>query len=85
MILIAHNEMGHDEEEVKGEDGETVSMCSLYPGMTCRQHVDISVEVDNSREEVLPKVEFVETTRMMNWDEFSTRHRDGGCRFGSFP
>ena len=59
-MLIAHNEMGHDEEEVKGDDGETVSMCTLYPGMTCRQHVDIAVEVDNSREDDLPRVEFVE-------------------------
>jgi hypothetical protein len=60
VVLISHNELGHDAIEEKGEDGETTERCPLYPGMTCRQHLDVSVQTDNSRDETQPVVPFIE-------------------------
>jgi hypothetical protein len=59
VVLVSHNELGHDAVEVE-VDGKAVERCPLYPGLTCRQHCDIAVETDNSRDETLPVVEFVE-------------------------
>ncbi len=58
-MLVSHNELGHDAIEEEGEDGETVERCPLYPGMTCRQHLDVSVQTDNSRVETHPIVPFI--------------------------
>jgi hypothetical protein len=60
VVLIAHNELGHDSVEEKGYDGKTRRACPLYPGMTCREHCDASVDVDVAREEGLTKVPFIE-------------------------
>ena len=57
--LVAHNERLHDSVEEEGE-GETVARCTLYPGISCRDHVRAAVDVDNAREEDLVKVPFVE-------------------------
>lgn len=59
VVLVSHNELGHDPIEVE-IDGRKVERCPLYPGLTCRQHCDIAVETDNSRDETLPVVDFVE-------------------------
>ena len=58
VVLVSHNELGHEELEVE-EDGETLKKCPLYPGLTCRQHLDIAVATDNSRDETLPVIPFV--------------------------
>ena len=60
VVLVAHNELGHDPIEEEGKDGETTKRCPLYPGMTCRQHLDIAVQTDNSRDETEPVVPFIE-------------------------
>ncbi|MGE0193101.1 MAG: hypothetical protein AB7T63_13790 [Planctomycetota bacterium] len=64
VVLVAHNELGHDEVEVteEGPDGVPVVVrrCPLYPGLSCRDHLDIEVSVTNSREAHLPRVPFVE-------------------------
>lgn len=60
IVLIAHNELGHEEivdEKVTGEDNRR---CPLYPGMKCRDHLDVAVETDTSRDEELPVIPFVE-------------------------
>ena len=54
---MAHNELLHEEHPPEKE-GEA-PRCSLYPGLRCRDHLDIAVEVDNSRFEHLPRVPFV--------------------------
>lgn len=59
VVLISHNELGHDPVKVE-VDGKQVERCPLYPGLTCRQHCDIAVETDNSRDETLPVIDFVE-------------------------
>ena len=58
VVLVSHNELGHEELEVE-EDGKTIKKCPLYPGLTCRQHLDIAVATDNSRDETLPVIPFV--------------------------
>ena len=60
VVLIVHNERGHDAVEEKGYDGKTVPMCPLYPGMTCRDHCDAAVDVDAPRDENITKVPFIE-------------------------
>jgi hypothetical protein len=60
IVLVAHNELGHEPEEVEGEDGEVVARCPLYPGVTCREHLNIAVDIDIARQEDLPKVPFIE-------------------------
>ncbi len=59
IVLIAHNELGHEEIEVANQTGEN-KRCPLYPGLTCRDHLNIAVETDASRDETLPVVPFVE-------------------------
>ena len=58
IVLIAHNELLHEEHPAKEEGGRPE--CSLYPGLRCRDHLNITVETENSREEHLPRVTFVE-------------------------
>lgn len=58
VVLIAHNELGHDELEPEKEGGEP--RCPLYPGLRCRDHLNIAVDTENSREEHLPRVPFLE-------------------------
>jgi hypothetical protein len=60
VVLIAHNELGHDPIEAKGYDGQTVRTCPLYPGMTCRDHCDASVDIDTDRDEDLVPIPFIE-------------------------
>lgn len=60
MVLIAHNELGHEPIEGKDYDGKTKRACPLYPGMTCREHCDASVDVDVARIPGLTKVPFIE-------------------------
>ncbi|MCA9314530.1 MAG: hypothetical protein H6806_07840 [Planctomycetes bacterium] len=64
VVLVAHNELGHEELESSetGPDGTStvVRRCPLYPGLACRDHLDIEVSVTNSREAHLPRVPFVE-------------------------
>ena len=60
VVLISHNELGHEEIVDEGVTGEGGRHCPLYPGLTCRQHLDISVETSNSRDEELPVVPFIE-------------------------
>lgn len=59
-MLIAHNELGHDPVETKGYDGKTERRCPLYPGMTCRQHVDAAVDIESTRDADLVTVPFIE-------------------------
>ncbi len=60
VVLIAHNELGHDEIEDAKITGKDNRRCPLYPGLTCREHLDIAVETDNGRDDELPVVPFVE-------------------------
>ncbi|MDF1701757.1 MAG: hypothetical protein P1V36_11430 [Planctomycetota bacterium] len=57
---MAHNELGHDAVKVKDYDGKVVTECPLYPGTTCRDHVDAAVDVDSTRDENLVAVPFIE-------------------------
>ena len=59
-MLIAHNELGHDPVEAKGYDGTVERRCPLYPGMTCREHVDAAVDIESTRDEDLVTVPFIE-------------------------
>jgi hypothetical protein len=59
VVLVGHNDMGHEPVEEEGEDGTPREVCPLYPGLTCRQHRDLVVDLNNSRFEELPRVEFV--------------------------
>ena len=59
-MLIPHNELGHDPIEVKGYDGKVEQQCPLYPGITCRDHVDAAVDVETTRDEDLVTVPFIE-------------------------
>ncbi len=60
VVAIAHNEMLHEPVEEKGEGGETTERCPLYPGMTCREHVNMAVDVDNGRGDDLIQIPFLE-------------------------
>ncbi|MDJ0972950.1 MAG: hypothetical protein QNJ98_00645 [Planctomycetota bacterium] len=60
VILVAHNELGHEPIEDENVTGEDTQRCPLYPGLTCREHLDIAVETDNSRDDELPVVPFIE-------------------------
>ncbi len=60
VLLVAHNEMLHDEDEVKGAGGDVTKECSIYPGLRCRDHVDAAVDIDNARGEDLIAVPFLE-------------------------
>lgn len=60
MALVAHNEKGHPETEGTDAYGEQVRRCSLYPGLSCNEHVDAAVDVDTGRDDGLVKVPFQE-------------------------
>ncbi len=60
MVLIPHNELGHDPIEVKGYDGKPEAQCPLYPGITCRDHVNAAVDIESTRDEDLVTVPFLE-------------------------
>lgn len=60
VVLISHNELGHDEEVDEKVTGKGARECPLYPGMRCRDHLDIAVETDNSRDDELPVIPFIE-------------------------
>ncbi|MDA1196297.1 MAG: hypothetical protein O2894_14100 [Planctomycetota bacterium] len=59
-MLVAHNELGHEPVEETDYDGKTVRRCPLYPGMTCREHVDAAVDIESRRDEALVPVPFIE-------------------------
>lgn len=56
---MAHNELLHDAIEIEGADGEVTRACPLYPGLTCRDHLNVAVDIDNARGEGLVQVPFV--------------------------
>ena len=60
MVLIAHNELGHDTEEVENATGDDARRCPLYPGMTCRDHLNVAVDIDTARDEDLVLIPFIE-------------------------
>jgi hypothetical protein len=60
VVLIAHNELGHDDAASKTKTGEQADGCPLYPGMTCREHCDAAVDIDTARGEGLTQVPFIE-------------------------
>jgi hypothetical protein len=60
VVVVPHNELGHEPIEVEGPDGEVVERCPLYPGLTCREHLNLAVDVDVARGEDLIKVPFLE-------------------------
>ncbi len=60
VVLLSHNELGHEEIEDPNQTGKDNTRCPLYPGLSCRDHLNIAVETDNSRDETLPVVPFVE-------------------------
>lgn len=60
VVLVSHNELGHDAEIVENATGSETERCPLYPGMTCRDHLNAAVDVDNARDEDLVKIPFVE-------------------------
>lgn len=59
-FVVAHNEYGH--ETVEGTDGygEPVNLCTLYEGLTCRDHANAAVDIDNARSDDLVQVPFIE-------------------------
>jgi hypothetical protein len=59
-LLVAHNELGHEEQRTTDSYGNAVRRCTLYPGLACRDHLDAAVDVDVARDEELVKVPFVE-------------------------
>lgn len=59
-MLVAHNELLHDAIEIEGADGDVTKACPLYPGLTCRDHLNAAVDIDNARGEDLVQVPFVE-------------------------
>ena len=60
VVLVAHNELGHDPEVVENATGEDAKRCPLYPGMTCRQHLNAAVDIESERDEELVAVPFIE-------------------------
>lgn len=60
VVLVVHNELGHEEREGLDAYGRPARLCTLYPGLSCRQHLDAAVDVDNAREDGLVQVPFVE-------------------------
>lgn len=59
-MLVPHNELGHDPIEVEGYGGKVEQQCPLYPGITCRDHVDAAVDIETTRDEDLVPVPFIE-------------------------
>lgn len=59
-LLVAHNELGHEQQDATDSYGKPVRRCTLYPGLSCRDHLDAAVDVDVARAEDLVKVPFVE-------------------------
>jgi len=59
-VLIAHNELGHDPVDGTDYDGKPARMCPLYPGVTCREHVDAAVDLETERDDELTPVPFIE-------------------------
>lgn len=60
VVLFAHNERGHEEDRATDAEGRETRSCTLYPGLSCRDHLDIAVQTQNAREEHLPRVPFLE-------------------------
>ena len=60
IVLVAHNELGHDVTEVENATGGEDEQCSLYPGLTCREHLNAAVDIDTARDEELVPVPFIE-------------------------
>jgi hypothetical protein len=60
VALVAHNELGHEELKETDSYGKEVRRCTLYPGLACREHLDIAVEIDTARGDDLVKVPFLE-------------------------
>src|SRR5688572_12330485 len=60
VLLVAHNELGHEEKKEADSYGNPVKRCTLYPGLTCFEHLDAAVDIDNARGDGLIKVPFLE-------------------------
>jgi hypothetical protein len=60
VVLVAHNELGHDPVVNENATGDEAKRCPLYPGMTCREHLNAAVDIDTARDEELVAVPFVE-------------------------
>jgi hypothetical protein len=60
VCFIAHNELGHPEEETTDSYGNKVKRCTRYPGLECRDHIDAAVDIDTARGDGLVKVPFLE-------------------------
>lgn len=60
VVLVAHNELGHEKVEAENATGDEDEQCPLYPGLTCRQHLNAAVDIDTARDEALVKIPFVE-------------------------
>jgi hypothetical protein len=60
IAFVAHNELGHEEVKETDSYGKEVRRCTLYPGLSCRDHLDAAVDIDNARGDDLVKVPFLE-------------------------
>jgi hypothetical protein len=60
VMLVAHNELGHEEKKETDSYGNPVKRCTLYPGLSCFEHLDVAVDIDNARGDGLVKVPFLE-------------------------
>lgn len=60
VVVVAHNDLGHDPVEVEGGAGEKEERCSLHPGLVSHAHLDAAVDVVSARGEGLAKIPFVE-------------------------
>ncbi len=60
IAFVAHNELGHAEKKETDSYGKEQRRCTLYPGLTCREHLDAAVDIDTARSEDLVKVPFIE-------------------------
>lgn len=60
VLLVAHNELGHEEKQETDSYGNAVKRCTLYPGLACADHLNAAVDIDNARADGLVKVPFVE-------------------------
>src|SRR5688572_22242494 len=60
VMLVAHNERGHEEKSETDSYGKAVKRCTLYPGLSCSEHLDVAVDIDTARADGLVKVPFLE-------------------------
>jgi Thioredoxin-like len=58
--LVTHDGIGHPEIETRDAEGNVTKECSLYPGISCADHNDASVDVDSPRDDGLVKIPYIE-------------------------